>query len=179
MLHCKIWSLPFLTLHPMPSTPAQSKERKGSNFAIWQPWADGANRAKGFTAAQLASFRSRRSYRMFTWGLLINFVLFTLYARFQKSCLFTVTQLMAFHIKEESWSKKADSESGHNLRPWDHFRNPRLALQRRRCQMARWDRLISRKHEKQIPRSLDIPGAAASDLERISWLETWTALYTE
>ena len=21
-----------------PSTPAQSKERKGSNFAIWQPW---------------------------------------------------------------------------------------------------------------------------------------------
>ena len=30
---------PFLSLDcdPMPSTPAQSKERKGSNFAIWQP----------------------------------------------------------------------------------------------------------------------------------------------
>ena len=31
---------PFLSLDcaPTPSTPAQSKERKGSNFAIWQPW---------------------------------------------------------------------------------------------------------------------------------------------
>ena len=31
---------PFLSLDcaPMPSTLAQSKERKGSNFAIWQPW---------------------------------------------------------------------------------------------------------------------------------------------
>ena len=30
---------PFLSLDwaPMPSTLAQSKERKGSNFAIWQP----------------------------------------------------------------------------------------------------------------------------------------------
>ena len=30
---------PFLSLDcaPTPSTPAQSKERKGSNFAIWQP----------------------------------------------------------------------------------------------------------------------------------------------
>ena len=37
-LRCKIWSLPFLGLHPTPSTLAQSKERKGSNFAIWQPW---------------------------------------------------------------------------------------------------------------------------------------------
>ena len=33
----KIWSLPFLGLRPTPSTLAQSKERKGSNFAIWQP----------------------------------------------------------------------------------------------------------------------------------------------
>ena len=31
---------PFLSLDcaPKPSTLAQSKERKGSNFAIWQPW---------------------------------------------------------------------------------------------------------------------------------------------
>ena len=31
---------PFLSLEcgPTPSTLAQSKERKGSNFAIWQPW---------------------------------------------------------------------------------------------------------------------------------------------
>ena len=31
---------PFLSLDcaSTPSTPAQSKERKGSNFAIWQPW---------------------------------------------------------------------------------------------------------------------------------------------
>ena len=31
---------PFLSLDcaPMPSTMAQSKERKGSNFANWQPW---------------------------------------------------------------------------------------------------------------------------------------------
>ena len=25
-------------MRPTPSTLAQSKERKGSNFAIWQPW---------------------------------------------------------------------------------------------------------------------------------------------
>ena len=32
---------PFLSLDctPTPSTLAQSKERKGSNFAIWQHWA--------------------------------------------------------------------------------------------------------------------------------------------
>ena len=32
---------PFLSLDcaPTPSTLVQSKERKGSNFAIWQPWA--------------------------------------------------------------------------------------------------------------------------------------------
>ena len=30
----KIWSLPFLGLRPTPSTLAQSKERKGPNFAI-------------------------------------------------------------------------------------------------------------------------------------------------
>ena len=31
---------PILSLDcvPTPSTLAQSKERKGSNFAIWQPW---------------------------------------------------------------------------------------------------------------------------------------------
>ena len=31
---------PFLSLDcaPTPSTLAQSKKRKGSNFAIWQPW---------------------------------------------------------------------------------------------------------------------------------------------
>ena len=35
---------PFLSLDcaPTPSTLAQSKERKGSNFAIWQPWLQGA-----------------------------------------------------------------------------------------------------------------------------------------
>ena len=36
--HCKIRSLPFLELRPTPSNLAQSKERKGSNFAIWQHW---------------------------------------------------------------------------------------------------------------------------------------------
>ena len=29
-------------MRPTPSTLAQSKERKGSNFAIWQPWPQGA-----------------------------------------------------------------------------------------------------------------------------------------
>ena len=29
---------PFLSLAPTPSTLAQSKERKGSHFTIWQPW---------------------------------------------------------------------------------------------------------------------------------------------
>ena len=29
---------PSLDCAPTPSTLAQSKERKGSNFAIWQPW---------------------------------------------------------------------------------------------------------------------------------------------
>ena len=37
-LLCKIGSLPFLGLRPLPSNPAQSKERKGSNYAIWPPW---------------------------------------------------------------------------------------------------------------------------------------------
>ena len=37
-LRCKIWSLPFLGLRPTSSTLEQSKEREGSNFAIWQPW---------------------------------------------------------------------------------------------------------------------------------------------
>ena len=37
---------PFLSLDcdPTPSTLAQSKERKGSNFAIWQPWLQGGSR---------------------------------------------------------------------------------------------------------------------------------------
>ena len=37
---------PFLSLDcaPTPSTLAQSKERKGSNFAIWQPWPSLARR---------------------------------------------------------------------------------------------------------------------------------------
>ena len=37
---------PFLSLDcaPMPSTLAQSKERKGSNLAIWQPWNKGATK---------------------------------------------------------------------------------------------------------------------------------------
>ena len=35
-LRCKIRSLPFLGFSPPPSNPAQSKERKGSNFAIRQ-----------------------------------------------------------------------------------------------------------------------------------------------
>ena len=30
----------FSDCAPMPSTLAQSKERKGSNFAIWQHWMD-------------------------------------------------------------------------------------------------------------------------------------------
>ena len=37
MLRCKIGSLPFLGLRPHALHLAQSKERKGSNFAIWQP----------------------------------------------------------------------------------------------------------------------------------------------
>ena len=38
-LHCAAKFDPFLSLDcaPTPSTLAQSKERKGSNFAIWQP----------------------------------------------------------------------------------------------------------------------------------------------
>ena len=45
-LRCKIWSLPFLGLRPHPLTLAQSKERKGSNVAIWQHW-EGGRRRKG------------------------------------------------------------------------------------------------------------------------------------
>ena len=39
-LRCAAKFDPFLALDsaPTPSTLAQSKERKGSNFAIWQPW---------------------------------------------------------------------------------------------------------------------------------------------
>ena len=40
-LRCAAKFDPFLSLDcaPTPSTLTQSKERKGSNFAIWQPWA--------------------------------------------------------------------------------------------------------------------------------------------
>ena len=41
---------PFLSLDCpvlMPSTLAQSKERKGSNFAIWQLWAEEEEEANG------------------------------------------------------------------------------------------------------------------------------------
>ena len=43
-LRCAAKFDPFLSLDcaPMPSTPAQSKDRKGSNFAIWQPCAQAA-----------------------------------------------------------------------------------------------------------------------------------------
>ena len=43
-LRCAAKFDPFLSFDcaPMPSTLAQSKEGKGSNFAIWQPWADSA-----------------------------------------------------------------------------------------------------------------------------------------
>ena len=34
-----ITSIPWIAPHARPSTPAHSKERKGSNFAIWQPCA--------------------------------------------------------------------------------------------------------------------------------------------
>ena len=39
-LRCAAKFDPVLSLEcaPTPSTLAQSKERKGSNFAIWQPW---------------------------------------------------------------------------------------------------------------------------------------------
>ena len=39
-LRCTAKFDPFLSLDcaPTPSTLTQSKERKGSNFAIWQPW---------------------------------------------------------------------------------------------------------------------------------------------
>ena len=42
---------PLLSLDcaPTPSTLAQSKERKGSNFAIWQPWEEES--ARTFTSA--------------------------------------------------------------------------------------------------------------------------------
>ena len=36
-LHCKMRSLSVTGLRSLPSNPAQSKERKGSNFAILQP----------------------------------------------------------------------------------------------------------------------------------------------
>ena len=42
-LRCAAEFDPFLSLDcaPTPSTLVQSKERKGSNFAIWQPWLQG------------------------------------------------------------------------------------------------------------------------------------------
>ena len=44
-LRCAAKFDPFLSLDcaPAPSTLAQSKERKGSNFAIWQPWLKDVN----------------------------------------------------------------------------------------------------------------------------------------
>ena len=51
---------PFLSLDcaPTPSTLAQSKERKGSNFAIWQPC---HNRTSGATCATSTSSATRTS----------------------------------------------------------------------------------------------------------------------
>ena len=39
---------PFLSLDcaPTPSTLAQFKKRRGSNFAIWQPWLQGRRRRR-------------------------------------------------------------------------------------------------------------------------------------
>ena len=52
-LRCAAKFDPFLSLDcaPTPSTLAQSKERKGSNFAIWQPHEQGilAKGAESFT----------------------------------------------------------------------------------------------------------------------------------
>ena len=45
-LHCKIGSLSFFGLRPTPFTLAQSKERKGSNFAIWQHCERAGNKGK-------------------------------------------------------------------------------------------------------------------------------------
>ena len=52
-LHCAAKFDPFLSLDcaPMPSTLAQSNERKGSNFAIWQPWTKAAKRARSASEA--------------------------------------------------------------------------------------------------------------------------------
>ena len=41
-LHTNFYPIFSLDCAPMPSTLAQSKERKGSNFAIWQPWSEPA-----------------------------------------------------------------------------------------------------------------------------------------
>ena len=59
-LHCKIWFL------PTPSTLAQSKERKGSNFAIWQHWSRSSEELRwtdcGFTLG-FSPLSGRKSQR--------------------------------------------------------------------------------------------------------------------
>ena len=49
LLRCAAKFDPFLSLDcaPTPSTLAQSKERKGSIFAIWQPWRQAAGNDSG------------------------------------------------------------------------------------------------------------------------------------
>ena len=58
---------PFLSLDcdPAPSTLAQ--ERKGSNFAIWQPWRDHINwfltHEEGYIDRRIAEIAKRKPYR--------------------------------------------------------------------------------------------------------------------
>ena len=49
--------LPSLDCAPTPSTLAQSKERKGSNFAIWQPCFQGAGIPPSFLPVTHDSLR--------------------------------------------------------------------------------------------------------------------------
>ena len=59
---------PFLSLDcaPQPSTLAQSKERKGSNFAIWQPWRHGDK--MGFYGVGMIMRHKRYDYECVIYG---------------------------------------------------------------------------------------------------------------
>ena len=70
-LRCDAKFDPFLSLDcaPTPSTLAQSKERKGLNFAIWQHWLQGGSReglnklARSQSAKKLNLVNSERTQR--------------------------------------------------------------------------------------------------------------------
>ena len=62
-LRCAAKLDPFLSLDcaPTPSTLAQSEERRGSNFAIWQPWMkEESEKGEG----TMSAYRKRMKRRM-------------------------------------------------------------------------------------------------------------------